>query len=264
VTPRAPPTPPRPPGARPQALALAHTDASRASLLSTFTVLAVPLIAGLRGQHIRPIVWACSAAALAGTAMLVRARAVALRAGAAAAWWAGALCTSSWQHLLRPCPRPSPQPRRAAVCLIIPVSQEGGSGGSPPNVGDLLAVVSAVLFAMQITAAERQMHRLPKGSELQLMAVSMLTVAGLTTASAAVAHAGDLPAAIAGVHELVGAWGAALGAALGGGAPAGGGVPAAEAEEAWRTLEQLLWTSVVTTDAVLFAELIALQVCASV
>jgi len=55
-----------------QALALAHTAASRASLLSTFTVLAVPLIAGMSGQRIRPIVWACSAAALAGTAMLVR------------------------------------------------------------------------------------------------------------------------------------------------------------------------------------------------
>jgi hypothetical protein len=54
-----------------QAMALAHTDASRASLLSTFTVLAVPMIAGMSGQRIRPIVWGCSAAALMGTAMLV-------------------------------------------------------------------------------------------------------------------------------------------------------------------------------------------------
>ena len=55
-----------------QALALAHTAASRASLLSTFTVLIVPMIAGLNGQRVRPVVWACAAAALAGTAMLVR------------------------------------------------------------------------------------------------------------------------------------------------------------------------------------------------
>jgi hypothetical protein len=135
-------------------------------------------------------------------------------------------------------------------------TQEGGSGGSPPNVGDLLAVVSAVLFAMQITAAEAQMHRLPKRSELPLMAVSMLTVAGLTSAAAAAAHAGDLPAAAAGVRELFNDWGAAATAALGGG---GGGAPAGESAEALRTLQQLLWTSVVTTDAVLFAELIALQ-----
>jgi len=56
-----------------QALALASTAASRASLLSTFTVLAVPMMAGLGGQKIRPVVWGCAAAALAGTAMLVRA-----------------------------------------------------------------------------------------------------------------------------------------------------------------------------------------------
>lgn len=33
-------------------------------------MLAVPIIAGFNGAKIRPIVWACSAAALAGTAML--------------------------------------------------------------------------------------------------------------------------------------------------------------------------------------------------
>jgi hypothetical protein len=56
-----------------QAVALAHTAASRASLLSTFTVLAVPMIAGLAGERIKPLVWGCALAALVGTGMLVRA-----------------------------------------------------------------------------------------------------------------------------------------------------------------------------------------------
>ncbi|GBF87729.1 hypothetical protein Rsub_00440 [Raphidocelis subcapitata] len=187
-----------------QALALANTAASRASLLSTFTVLAVPIIAGLSGQRIRPVVWAAAAAALAGTAML-----------------------------------------------------EGSGGDVPPNAGDLWAVASAVLFAAQICSAERQISRLPKRSELPLMAVSMLTVAALCAAAAAAAHAhaGDLPAAAAGVRELLSDWRAALPAALGG----GGAVPAGEAVEATRTLQQLMYTAVFTTDAVLFAELVALQ-----
>lgn len=95
-----------------QALALAHTAASRASLLSTFTVLAVPLIAGLNGAKIRPIVWACAAAALVGTGML-----------------------------------------------------EEGSDLGAPNVGDAWAVLSAIFFALQMFAAEKHMHALPKNSE---------------------------------------------------------------------------------------------------
>lgn len=185
-----------------QALALAHTAASRASLLSTFTVLAVPLIAGMSGQRIRPIVWACSAAALAGTAML-----------------------------------------------------EEGSSLGPPNVGDAWAVVSAICFAFQMFAAEKHMHDLPKKSELPLMAVSMLTVASLTTAAAAAAHAGDMQAAAAGVQSLISDWQAALPSFLGGGGP----VAPAEAAEAARTMQQLLYTSVISTNLVLFVELIALQ-----
>lgn len=120
------PTPDTPsrPATPPKALALDYTAASRASLLSTFTVLAVPIIGSLSGQRIKPMVWAAAAAALAGTAML-----------------------------------------------------EGSGGDVPPNVGDLWSVASAVLFAAQICAAERQLRVLPKRSELPLMAVSMATVA---------------------------------------------------------------------------------------
>ena len=109
--------------------------------------------------------------------------------------------------------------------------------------------------------AERHMHRLPKDSELPLMAASMISVAALTTAAAAAVHAGDLPAAAAGVRSLFADWGAAGAALLGAGAGAGGAsaVPPAEAAEALRTLQQLLYTAVVSTDLVLFAELVALR-----
>lgn len=53
-----------------QSAALSMTDASRASLLSTFTVLGVPALAGLSGKKVKPIVWVCAIFALVGTSML--------------------------------------------------------------------------------------------------------------------------------------------------------------------------------------------------
>lgn len=53
-----------------QSWALSMTPASRASLLSTFTVLGVPCLAGLSGQKVKPLVWACGIAALIGTTLL--------------------------------------------------------------------------------------------------------------------------------------------------------------------------------------------------
>lgn len=53
-----------------QSAALALTPASRASLLSTFTVIAVPCLAALSGQKVKPLVYGCGIAALVGTALL--------------------------------------------------------------------------------------------------------------------------------------------------------------------------------------------------
>ncbi len=53
-----------------QAQGLLTTDASRASFLSTFTVLVVPFLAGLSGRGVRPITWASALAALVGVSML--------------------------------------------------------------------------------------------------------------------------------------------------------------------------------------------------
>jgi drug/metabolite transporter (DMT)-like permease len=87
------------------------------------------------------------------------------------------------------------------------------------------------------------------------MAVSMLTVAALSSAAVAAAHAGDLPAAGRAVGGLLHDWRAALPAALGGGAP----VDPAAAAEAATTLQQLFYTAFVSTDLLLFVELLALQ-----
>lgn len=53
-----------------QSQGLLTTDASRASFLSTFTVLVVPFLAGLTGRGVRPLTWASALAALVGVSML--------------------------------------------------------------------------------------------------------------------------------------------------------------------------------------------------
>lgn len=53
-----------------QSLGLAYTDASRASFLSTFTVIVVPLISGFFGKGVKPFVWLSVAAAVFGVSLL--------------------------------------------------------------------------------------------------------------------------------------------------------------------------------------------------
>ena len=69
------PTPPTPlsptaAGYITQSLGLLTTDASRASFLSTFTVLVVPLLAGMSGKGVSPVTWASCLAALVGVGLL--------------------------------------------------------------------------------------------------------------------------------------------------------------------------------------------------
>jgi hypothetical protein len=51
-----------------QSLALLTADASRAALLSTFTVLTVPVIARANGAKVKPLVWLCCVGSIIGTA----------------------------------------------------------------------------------------------------------------------------------------------------------------------------------------------------
>ena len=53
-----------------QSAGLLTTDASRASFLSTFTVLVVPLLAGLSGRGVSAVTWASCVAALVGVGLL--------------------------------------------------------------------------------------------------------------------------------------------------------------------------------------------------
>jgi drug/metabolite transporter (DMT)-like permease len=53
-----------------QSEGLLTTDASRASFLSTFTVLVVPFLAGITGRGVRPLTWAAAVAALVGVSLL--------------------------------------------------------------------------------------------------------------------------------------------------------------------------------------------------
>lgn len=57
-----------------QSMGLLTTDASRASFLSTFTVLVVPFLVGLTpGRTVKPITWAAAVAALVGVSLLEQA-----------------------------------------------------------------------------------------------------------------------------------------------------------------------------------------------
>jgi drug/metabolite transporter (DMT)-like permease len=53
-----------------QSVGLVSTAASRASFISTFTVIVVPLLAGLSGRGIRPLTWASAVVALVGVGLL--------------------------------------------------------------------------------------------------------------------------------------------------------------------------------------------------
>lgn len=53
-----------------QSAGLLTTDASRASFLSTFTVLVVPLLAGMSGRGVSLVTWGSCLAALVGVGLL--------------------------------------------------------------------------------------------------------------------------------------------------------------------------------------------------
>eukprot|EP00878_Enallax_costatus_P021769 GHUV01023062.1.p1 GENE.GHUV01023062.1~~GHUV01023062.1.p1 ORF type:complete len:275 (+),score=90.51 GHUV01023062.1:264-1088(+) len=175
-----------------QSWALALTPASRASLLSTFTVIAVPCLAALSGQKVKPLVYGCGVAALVGTALL----------------------------------------------------EQGG--GDPANAGDVLSIVSALFFAMQLFRTEQMSRQLPEGNALNLMAVIMTTVAVASVSGAAVVHWQDAAAAAASLWHVVASALNAMG-------PGDSGADTAQ------PLWELLYTSFCSTDLVLVLELMALQ-----
>lgn len=53
-----------------QNLGVESTDAARASFISSFTIIAVPIIAGLAGRTVQPRIWGATAIAVAGLAMM--------------------------------------------------------------------------------------------------------------------------------------------------------------------------------------------------
>jgi len=173
-----------------QALGLMTTDASRASFISTFTVLAVPFLASSRlgdGRPVKWTVWVSALVALAGVSLL----------------------------------------------------EEGG--GSPPGVGDLWSLASAIFFGIQIFRTEKLSRKLPPQSTFQLMSLSLATVAGISLTAAAIAH----PSQFAGL--MVNPVGS-LEALRGDNMPWG----------------QVLWTGLLSTDLALILELTALGTVSSI
>jgi drug/metabolite transporter (DMT)-like permease len=179
-----------------QSAALSMTPASRASLLSTFTVLIVPVFAQAAGQRIRPLVWGCAGAAVVGTLLL-----------------------------------------------------EAGSA-EPPNVGDAWAILSAAAFAGQLFRTEVLTSDLPPQSSLPLMAVSMLVIAGATSAVAGVLDWRDAASTADALGNMAGGVADVLAAGRPLGAPHAAGLLAAG---------ELAFTAFLSTALALLLEVVALR-----
>jgi hypothetical protein len=116
--------------------------------------------------------------------------------------------------------------------------------------GDVLSIVSALFFAMQLFRTEQMSRQLPRGNAASLMAVIISTVAAASVTSAAVVHWQDAAAAagslwhviMSGIHAIL---------------PGDSGTDSAQ------PLFELLYTSFCSTDLVLLIELMALQTVSS-
>lgn len=170
-----------------QAAGLLTCDASRASFLSAFTVVVVPLLNGLTGARVPLLTWLCAGAAVVGVYLL-----------------------------------------------------EGGGGSGtaagafPLKPGDVWSLASAVAFAIQIWRTEARARQAGPDQTLPLLAVTVATVAALSTIAAAAADP-------AGAAAVTASPAAALAAA--------------------RSLDwaPVLWTGLASTDGVLLIELVALR-----
>lgn len=69
--------------------------------------------------------------------------------------------------------------------------------------GDILSIVSALFFAMQLFRTEHLSRQLPEGNSLNLMAVMMGTVAAASVSVAAVVHWQDAAAAVGSLWHVV-------------------------------------------------------------
>eukprot|EP01026_Neomeris_dumetosa_P002664 TRINITY_DN1071_c0_g2_i2.p1 TRINITY_DN1071_c0_g2~~TRINITY_DN1071_c0_g2_i2.p1 ORF type:complete len:438 (-),score=50.25 TRINITY_DN1071_c0_g2_i2:1407-2624(-) len=125
-----------------QAVGLMETDASRASLISTLTVILVPVMAGLSGRGVKPLTWGAGIMALLGVSML-----------------------------------------------------EGG-GGHPPNMGDFWSLISAVGFALQIFRTEAICRGYCGKYVMQLLSIAVFVTFFFSAATASVMHPEGVLAAL--------------------------------------------------------------------
>ena len=182
-----------------QALGLMTTDASRASFLSAFTVVAVPLLSGTRvaGQPkaVEPITWLCAASAILGVFLL----------------------------------------EDAAV---------------DPGPGDAWALASSLLFAVQIMRTEARSRETAEEQVLPLLAVTVATVAAISAAAAGILACTGEGSSVASALQAAREWLSHPGEAL--------------ATDLLPRAPELLWTGLLSTDAVLLIELVALRDVSSI
>ncbi|KAL3162993.1 hypothetical protein ABBQ32_009425 [Trebouxia sp. C0010 RCD-2024] len=167
-----------------QSVGLVTSDASRASFISTFTVLVVPILAGLSGRGVKPLTWASCIVALLGVGLLEQ-------------------------------------------------------GGAPPGVGDVWNLLSALFFGLQVFRTEHYSHAIKsseKSGPLGLIAILVYTIAAVALVSCAIAHPGELQSTL--LHPQQ-----SLATVMSPAFP-------------WR---QVAFTGLLSTDFVIYIELIALH-----
>ncbi|KAA6429417.1 MAG: hypothetical protein FRX49_00811 [Trebouxia sp. A1-2] len=123
-----------------QSVGLVTSDASRASFISTFTVLVVPILAGLSGRGVKPLTWASCIVALVGVGLLEQ-------------------------------------------------------GGAPPGVGDVWNLLSALFFGLQVFRTEHYSHAIKTSKSsgpLGLIAIIVSTIAAVALVLTAIVHPGEI------------------------------------------------------------------------
>lgn len=226
----------------------------------------------------KPLVWACGIAALVGTTLLEQGGGEPPNAGGYNV--TQGICWGNCEIVVRNCYRHDCRvASRASVfeqlvwhigvdigLQVTPCSLLWCEGGSAVLLtyllpalpmclfvgcaGDLLSILSALFFAMQIFRTEKTSRVLPEGSNLPYMAIILATVAAASCGSAAAVHWQDAAGAWASLQHV---WNTAL----------DGLGPSDTPISAARPVFDLVYTSFCSTDLVLLIELVALQTVSS-
>eukprot|EP00899_Mesostigma_viride_P004619 jgi/Mesvir1/14158/Mv08929-RA.1 len=162
-----------------QSLALMSSDASSVSFLSTLTVITVPLLATLCGSRLPRGTWPACCLALFGIYLLEVGSGA---AGDGAASLSAAASVSAVAELASSAPS-------SLGDVAGSLSPWSWLLSNPARVGDAWAILSALVFAVQLLRVEHFSHHSLKSADTRpMLAVQLVTVAAASCALVAYKH----------------------------------------------------------------------------